>query len=406
MRGKPTSYSEHKLSEVAFFQEGPGLRTHQWASEGMKVINVTNILSDGSVDVSNTDKYISLGEFERRYSHFAVEEDDIVVASSGNSYGKVGRVRGEHLPLMMNTSVIRFHSADRGRLDEDYLYSFLRSPSFASQVKAFVTGGAQPNFGPSHLKQMTILLPPISVQKQVAQVISAYDELIENNLRRMALLEEAARLLYREWFVRLRFPGHEHTRIVNGVPEEWEKKQLQELCDEIREPVLPDRVKPQTPYVGLEHMPRRSITLSEWGDASEVESAKHRFVEGDFLFGKIRPYFHKVGVCFTDGIASTDAIVVRSRGGAAFGLVLMTISSDLFVAHATQSSYGAKMPRANWKVLQQYPVLVPPAPLLREFTEAINRITALLKNLVYQNKKLKAARDLLLPRLMSGEVAV
>ncbi len=101
-----------KLADVVFFQEGPGLRTHQWTPEGTKVINVTNILMDGRVDITNTDKFISLDEFERRYSHFAVEENDIVVASSGNTYGKVGRIGAELLPIMMNTSVVRFHSAN------------------------------------------------------------------------------------------------------------------------------------------------------------------------------------------------------------------------------------------------------------------------------------------------------
>ncbi|MBX3121037.1 MAG: restriction endonuclease subunit S [Fimbriimonadaceae bacterium] len=172
------------LGDVAFFQEGPGLRTHQWTTEGMKVINVTNIIGDGSVNVTNTDKFVSLEEFETRYAHFAIEENDIVVASSGNTYGKVGRIRVEHLPLMMNTSVIRFHSQDRSSLDNDFLYVWLRSPEFINQVEGFVTGGAQPNFGPTHLKRMRITLPGIQHQKAIADILSAYDDLIENNKRR------------------------------------------------------------------------------------------------------------------------------------------------------------------------------------------------------------------------------
>src|SRR3990172_7711415 len=98
------------LKDYAFFQEGPGLRNWQWTKSGMKVINVTNILPDGQVDINNTDKFISIAEFEEKYSHFAVEAGDIIVASSGNTYGKIGRINNLHLPLMMNTSVIRFHS--------------------------------------------------------------------------------------------------------------------------------------------------------------------------------------------------------------------------------------------------------------------------------------------------------
>jgi hypothetical protein len=101
MNNRPISWPETPLRDVAFFQEGPGLRTYQWRDGGMKVINVTNIIGDGSVDTTNTDKYISIDEFETKYPHFAVEEGDIVVASSGNTYGKVGRIRVENLPLSL-----------------------------------------------------------------------------------------------------------------------------------------------------------------------------------------------------------------------------------------------------------------------------------------------------------------
>ena len=395
------------VKDVAFFQEGPGLRTHQWTTEGMKVINVTNILGDGSVDVSNTDKFISQDEFETRYSHFAIEENDIVVASSGNTYGKVGRIRSEHLPLMMNTSVIRLHSSDRAVLDDDFLYAWLRSPEFINQVEGFVTGGAQPNFGPTHLKQMSITLPEIRLQMQIAHILSTYDDLIENNRQRMALLEEAARQLYREWFVRLRFPGHEHTRITNGVPEGWERRTLGDLCEEIRESVSPELVDPATPYIGLEHMPRRSISLSDWGLAKEVTSNKHRFHEGEILFGKIRPYFHKVGITFVDGVASSDAIVIRPNESKLSGLVLMTVSSDAFVAVTAQTMReGSKMPRADWKQMQGYSVPLPPDGLLNSFGSVIRVTVEQLKTLCVASRKLRAARDLLLPRLMSGEIAV
>ena len=99
---------------------------------------------------------------------------------------------------------------------------------------------------------------------------------------------------------------------------------LGDLCKEARELVLPDEVKPDTPYIGLEHMPRRSISLNEWGKAEQVTSSKHLFRAGEILFGKIRPYFHKVGIAFVDGVSSSDAIVMRPLEEKLCGLVLMT----------------------------------------------------------------------------------
>ncbi len=102
--------------------------------------------------------------------------------------------------------------------------------------------------------RVTIASPPI--QDRIIEVLSAYDALLENNQRRIQLLEQAARLLYKEWFVHLRFPGHEHVTITNGVPEGWEKKPLSELCKNIRETANPKTMCPDTAYIGLEHIPR------------------------------------------------------------------------------------------------------------------------------------------------------
>ena len=228
------SWKLAKLSEYVFFQEGPGLRNWQWTNDGMKVINVKNILPDGSIDLSNSDRYISLEEFEQRYSHFAVENGDIVVASSGNTYGKVGRIYLHHLPLMMNTSVIRFQPLSPTNLNPDYLFSFLRSDLFRNQVESFVIGSAQPNFGPSHLKMMEIPVPPLPTQRKITAALSVYDDLIENNTRRIKILEEMASTIYREWFVEFRFPGHEQVEMVESqlglIPQGWEVKQLGEMC--------------------------------------------------------------------------------------------------------------------------------------------------------------------------------
>jgi type I restriction enzyme, S subunit len=298
-------------------------------------------------------------------------------------------------------------TVDSEKADPGFIYYFFRMPSTAQKVINHALSSGVPHINLGILKDFEIPLPDMRVQHRIADILSAYDDLIENNRRRMALLEEAARQLYREWFVRLRFPGHEHTRITNGVPEGWERKRLDDLCEEIRESVSPDMLEPDTPYIGLEHMPRRSISLNDWGKAEQVTSSKHRFQTGEILFGKIRPYFHKVGIAFLDGVASSDAIVIRPLADKLRGLVLMTVSSDEFIAVTAQTMReGSKMPRADWKQMQQHQVSVPPDSLLSTFDSTIQPIMEQLKTFSFTNHKLRAARDLLLPRLMSGDVSV
>ena len=285
---------------------------------------------------------------------------------------------------------------------------------FVSYFLRWVLNGTQsdkaavPGVNRNDLHARKVQVPDdLSEQAEIASVLSAYDDLIENNRRRIQLLEQAARLLYKEWFVHLRFPGHEHTRIIDGVPEGWEKKVLGDICLEVRETVSPSTLEANTPYIGLEHIPRRSITLCEWGQAEQVTSSKHRFREGEILFGKIRPYFHKVGVALTDGVASSDAIIIRPLNSLFLPLVLMTTSSDGFVAvTAQQMKEGSKMPRADWKQMQQYSVPLPPDGLLHAFNDLVDPMLNQLKTIAFSNKRLSAARDLLLPKLMNGEVAV
>jgi type I restriction enzyme S subunit len=223
-------------------------------------------------------------------------------------------------------------------------------------------------------------------------------------------LEEMAQTIYREWFVNFRYPGHEDVPLVDSelgpIPEGWNWVALREICDEVKTSVDPESIDPDVPYVGLEHMPQGSIALSEWGYAAAAGSRKLRFQPGDVLFGKIRPYFHKVVVTQIDGICSTDAIVVRPKRQEWFGLTVATMSSVPFVAQAVQTSQGTKMPRANWGVLERYPIAVTTGEVADRFNALVVDTVALIHSLVATNRSLRSTRDLLLPRLISGEVDV
>ena len=154
-------------------------------------------------------------------------------------------------------------------------------------------------------------------------ILSAYDDLIENNRRRIALLEEAARMLYREWFVHFRFPGHEHVKIIDGLPQGWERRTLGDAVEVVKDSVKPPDFEEHDIHIGLEHIPRRSFTLADWEPAEGLASGKWRFEGGDILFGKIRPYFHKVGFTMRRGLVSSDALVWRVHDEADWPAVLL-----------------------------------------------------------------------------------
>jgi len=287
----------------------------------------------------------------------------------------------------------------------EYIYYLLKINTRLLEANA--TGSTFKELTATRLKNLVFRLPEFSTQQRITSILSAYDDLIANNRRRIQLLEQAARHIYKEWFVRLRFPGHEHTRVVDGVPVGWEKKTIADICDDIRDSIRPEQVESDMPYIGLEHIPKKSITLSEWGQAEDVTSNKFRFIEGDILFGKIRPYFHKVGFALTDGITSVDTIVIRAEDAKVYAYLLMLVSSEEFVAVVSKTMReGSKMPRADWNFMKQHPILIPPSSIMSNFNEFIEDTVNQLKTLALQSKKLQQARDLLLPRLMSGDISV
>jgi len=391
------------LGEICAFRSGVGFKLeYQGDKTGdYPFIKVSDMnLSENQIRINTANHWIS-GTVRERIRAEPFQAGTTVFAKIGEAL-KQNRVR-----LLIRDTIIDNNMMGaipkREVVEPEFLYHRLSMFDFA----ATSSGAALPFLTVKVLAESRVSIPPLPAQREIAETLSAYDDLMENNRRRMALMEESARMLYREWFVRLRFPGHEHARITNGVPEGWEPKALGDICTDLRETVSPDALEPDTPYIGLEHIPRRSISLTEWGAAEVVTSTKLRYKTGDILFGKIRPYFHKVGIAFTDGVASSDAIVIRPNTDGLRSLVLMVVSSDEFVAEASQTMReGSKMPRADWKHMIKYPVILPPPGLLADFTETVTAITDQLRNLCFQNQKLRAARDLLLPKLMSGELAV
>jgi len=162
------------LPEVTFFQEGPGVRKSQFRKEGVKLLNVRNLVNN-KLETSNTETCISEEEATTKYKHFLIDEDDLIIASSGISpdtfYKKVAFAEKENLPLCMNTSTIRFKSVSSDLLDIKFFRYFLMTDVFANQVRKFITGSAQLNFGPSHLKKMKMPLPPIETQREITKIL-------------------------------------------------------------------------------------------------------------------------------------------------------------------------------------------------------------------------------------------
>jgi type I restriction enzyme S subunit len=199
-------WNQYNLDEVFWFQEGPGVRKWQFTDSGIKLLNVANIEKNRTLNLSKTDRHLDLKEVEERYSHFLLDAGDLVIASSGISFDDDGmlRTRGafveeHHLPLCLNTSTIRFKAKPEVS-DLGYLRHWLDSREFREQITKRVTGSAQQNFGPSHLKAIKITLPSLPEQRRIAAILDQADALRAKRREALAQLNSLTQSIFIEMF--------------------------------------------------------------------------------------------------------------------------------------------------------------------------------------------------------------
>ena len=357
-------------------------------------------------DISVTSKYTYATE--EGYSELAYKKYKSSMIPKGSTCVVCIETLGEkmtmaHCDCFTNQSMNSIVPNDS--FDQQYVYYLLKNSLY--KVKNLNKGTAS---GREFVSKSTFLDMEIDVhedintQRRIGQILCAYDDLIENNQKKIQLLEEAAERIYREWYIDFRFPGHEKVDVISDVPKGWHRSSVGEICSLKKEIIHPAETEEGTPYIGLEHIPRHDFCLSDWGNASEVSSNKYKYNNEDIIFGQIRPYFHKVGFAINDGVASTDSFIMRAKEGL-WGLLLLTVSSDRFVNYAYQTcKEGAKMPRADWNQMKEYSVLIADETVQSAFEKMIADITKEIKCLAIQNHDLVESRDRLLAKLMSGEI--
>ena len=188
----PEHWIVNKFKRLAFYQEGPGLRNWQFTDDGVRVICVTNITENG-IDFSNYSKFISNEEYSQLYKHFTVKKGDLLLSSSGNSWGKVAEFLSDEV-VILNTSTIRINENGSQILDRNFLKLALQADNIREQLHLFMTGSCQPNFGPSHLSKTIVPVPPNDEQRAIATFLDFktghIDTLIEKKERQVELLQE------------------------------------------------------------------------------------------------------------------------------------------------------------------------------------------------------------------------
>ena len=386
------SWTEIPLGEALRIKHGFAFQSAYFSDDGPYVVLTPgNFRERGGFRLRPEKDRAYLGDFPESY---VLEEGDLVVVMTEQGPGLLGSsaiVPGSNRYLH-NQRLGLVEDLDESVLNRLFLYHLFNTRGVRAQISSSASGTKVRHTSPERIYRVCARIPDLACQERIAKILSAYDDLIENNRRRIALLEEAARLLYREWFVHFRFPGHEHVETTDGLPDGWESLNLGEITT-IRK--------------------GQNIT-------------KATIEEGDVpvVAGGLRPaYYHSMA-------NALGPVVTVSASGANAGYVALyhtdIWASDcsylsaaenleiwfLYLAmksrqtHITSMQQGAAQPHVYPKHLGRLSLVLPPANLRSLLHENVDASFRQISTLEKQNQQLAQARDLLLPRLINGEVAV
>lgn len=340
----------------------------------------------------------------------SVESRDILLNITGDSVARCCQVPDSVLPARVNqhVSIIR---PDEKELLPEFLCYYLISPIMQKYLLSRAgSGETRKALTKRMIEDLEIPKPAITIQRRIVDVLSAYDELIENNRRRIQLLEQAARLLYKEWFVHLRFPGHEHTRIIDGVPEGWQIGTIGDLGKVITGKT-PSKKKPENfgsdlPFIKTPDMHGKAIVVHTEDSLSE-EGAK---TQANKTLPPRSIFVSCIGTVGTVAFNASPAQTNQQINSIVPASDLVTYWA-YFMAKELKPLLegmggGATMVNVNKSKFSGIKVVIPSKQLLNLFSDFVKPVFDQIENLMISNARLAKARDLLLPKLMNGEVAV
>ena len=365
------------ITEMLWFQEGPGVRNTQYTTSGVKLLNVANLI-DGELDITNTERYISEDEAYGKYKHFLVDDGDFIIASSGIKVEyfdrKMGFAKKEQLPLCMNTSTIRFKVLNKEKLSIRYFMYYLKSDHFKAQLNYQITGSAQLNFGPSHLKKMVFPIVEIATQNQITEKLDTLCNIESRMRQEIELLDELVKSRFIELF---------GDPVDNEM--QWPTKSLEEACRVIVDcpHSTPNYTSQNTGFMCI----RTSIVKKNYIIWDDIE-----FISEEEYNKRIqRKKPEKGDVIYTrEGAILGIAAVIDKECNVALGQRAMLLSPDAnqcnsiflcnamncdsFLANALKGQSGSASPHINVGDIKAFKMIMPPIKLQQQFAAFVAQV--------------------------------
>ena len=409
-----SEWKKVKLGDICIIGDGAHASLKR-QKEGILYITAKNLSENGLV-LSNAD-YIS----HETYNQYFKDNSKALTKPRKNDilYSIIGSIGGCYLikdeVLGVSSSVAIFRCKDA--INPMYLFYYLKSDEFKNEIDAIKGGVAQGFMSLSKIGSVAVTLPPLSTQHRIATILSRYDSLIENHQKQIKLLEEAAQRLYKEWFVDLRFSGHENTNIIDGVPDGWEKKTIDDVTCKVTTGLNPRKNfvlgKGSNYYVTIKNMADNTLFLDDRCDrvdneALEKINKRSDLKIGDILFSGIGTIGRValVDIPTNNWNVSESVFTLRANDIVTKEfLYLMLLSPDM-QNYCQSNAHGAAQKGIRMADLKAYSFYLPPFGVIQKFTNLVTPTIKKVSSIRNQIRLLTEARDRLLPQLMSGRIVL
>ncbi|OPJ59646.1 restriction endonuclease subunit S [Clostridium oryzae] len=394
------------LPDLVFFQEGPGIRNTQYTDIGVKLLNVAN-LQEGKLVLDNTGRYISKEEAYGRYKHFLVDEGDLIIGSSGIKVeyfeDKMGFANKEHLPLCMNTSTIRFKTLDDKKLDIRFFMYFLKSILFKKQIAKLITGSAQLNFGPSHLKKIKVTVTEIEIQKKIVNVLDKTQSLIDKRNQQLEDLDKLIKSIFYQMFGDpisntkgwKKENAEKHIDIISGYA--FKSEQYSDNEDDIK---ICGGLIIYNDYIDWSKAIR-------WNRNNVDNLEKYFLKENDIVLALDRPWISdglKIAVIKKEDL---PALLIQRTAC----LRSIDIDQCFLYQHLQDRSFNlhcnvteTTVPHISTKDITTYPLIIPPMELQREFADIVKQVENQKATIKHSLSELKQNFNSLMQRAFKGEL--
>ncbi len=406
-----STWTKQKIGEVSAVIPGFAFKSSDFSEQGKPIIKIKNIQSNFSVSINDCD-FVNDEVFEKRnLEKYRIRPKEALIAMTGATIGKVGRFTAEK-KIYLNQRVALFRPQ---KINNDFLWSLLRSQKYQEILKRIGGGAAQANMSSFQIEEIEIETPDLPTQTRIASVLSAYDDLIENNEKRIKRLEEMAQLLYTEWFVKFKFPGHEKAKMVDSgteygkIPERWKVKKLGDFAK------LISRGSSLT-YVengGIPVVNQRCVRngLVQWEAVQYAKPLNNR--SEDLYLNKYDCLINSMGVGTLGRVSRNLSILGKAIVHNCITLIRTqkpnTDSAYLYYFVKSKENYfissgvGATgQTSLKPEIAANLLMLIPKATILEKYSEVVIPMWNEMSLLLQKNQNLSSARDLLIPQLVTG----